>query len=111
MPEPNYRELAKTLLEMTAAPVTMSPVDILSSLVGKRGDPMSRVNAYRAQNRRAGDYMFDPKSVQSQNYGMAGGKGEIPLQFFTAPQQTNQTMQQPQRSMGDDLVAAQQFLR
>jgi hypothetical protein len=80
------------LLNMADAPWRLSPLSTLGDLAGKRGDPMSRLNAYRAQNRRAGDYMFDPKSVQSQNYGMAGGRENLPPDLITAPQQTDQIM-------------------
>jgi hypothetical protein len=101
MPEPNYRELANTLMQMA----TRSPVyDALSALAGRRGDPESRLDAYRAQNARAGTYMFDPAPVAQNSgyYGLGASRADLPPQLITAPQQTDQTMQQPQRSMGDE---------
>jgi hypothetical protein len=96
MPEPNYRELADRLMQMA----TNSPVyAALSALAGRSGDPIGRLNVWKAQNRRAGPYMFDPSPMaqQNQNYGMmSGGAQDLPPQLITAPQQTDQTMQ-PQR--------------
>jgi hypothetical protein len=103
MPE-DYRAMAMKLLNMAASASQVSPLEMLGSLAGPRGNPQGRLDAYRAQNARAGPYMFDPETVQqSQRYGLsgAGGAGNLPSRLLARPQTAAEAMQL-QRFTGQD---------